>query len=39
MTPIELFAFVLLPLGIAAAGSTIGYLCGRSGKPTLCPGE
>jgi hypothetical protein len=40
MTSIQLFAFVVLPLSLAAAGALIAYFYGRSDKNgRMHPGE
>jgi hypothetical protein len=40
MSGIELFAFIILPLSIAAAGLAIGYFYSRGGKDGQThPGE
>ena len=40
MTGIELFAFVILPLSLAAGGAAIAYFYGRYNKNrNLHPGE
>lgn len=39
MTGLELFAFVILPLGIAAGGAALAFFYGRGGKHHMHPGE
>lgn len=39
MTGLEIFAFIILPLTIAAVGGTIGYIYGYKGNDHIHPGE